>query len=114
MTYPIGSAGIGSIVRSGSAASRRSTLHTMKSWAGGSRLKVASSRWMTDPRLRERFIKEGQAAARIEHKGIVRVYDADTDGTFYYIAWEFLDGRTLSSTSALFERARKEGAFLVQ
>jgi serine/threonine protein kinase len=60
-------------------------------------LKIANSSVLNNPGLRERFIKEGQSAARVEHKGIVRVYAADRDGPLYYIASEYLDGRTLKS-----------------
>ena len=58
-------------------------------------LKIASPSVVKDLRLRDRFIKEAQAAAGMEHEGIVRVYAADRDGSLYYIASEYLDGRTL-------------------
>jgi DNA segregation ATPase FtsK/SpoIIIE, S-DNA-T family len=58
-------------------------------------LKVAHPAMMQDADLRARFIKEGRAAAGVRHNGIVVIYDADTDGTYYYIASEFLDGRTV-------------------
>src|SRR5262249_17697540 len=52
-------------------------------------LKIAHPVMMQDVDLRGRFIREGLAAAGVRHNGIVVVYDADTDGTFYYIASEF-------------------------
>jgi serine/threonine protein kinase len=58
-------------------------------------LKIAHPVMMQDAGLRSRFIREGRTAAGVRHNGIVVVYDADSDGTYYYIASEFLDGRSL-------------------
>jgi serine/threonine protein kinase len=63
-------------------------------------LKIAHPTMMQDPDHRARFIREGRAAASVRHSGIVVIYDADTDGTYYYIASEFLDGRTLNDVLA--------------
>lgn len=43
-----------------------------------------------------RFRNEAQAAGRLQHPGIVSVYDFGDDGRVAYIAMEFVDGRTLS------------------
>jgi S-DNA-T family DNA segregation ATPase FtsK/SpoIIIE len=63
-------------------------------------LKIAHPAMMQDADLRARFIKEGRAAAGVRHNSIVVIYDADSDGAFYYIASEFLDGRTLKEVLA--------------
>jgi len=43
----------------------------------------------------ERFLREGKAAARLEHPNIVTVYEVGQEGDRFYIAMEFLGGQTL-------------------
>jgi tRNA A-37 threonylcarbamoyl transferase component Bud32 len=48
-----------------------------------------------DPDVRERFRREGLAAARLNHPHIVAVYDAGEDGAAAYIVMELVDGDSL-------------------
>ena len=48
-----------------------------------------------DPMFRERFLREAQATASLEHPGIVRVLDCGIDGDVPYMAMELLLGQTL-------------------
>src|ERR1700728_3894172 len=58
-------------------------------------LKMLHRRFAEDPAFVERFRREAQAAAGLQHQNIVGVYDrGEYDGT-YYIAMEYLPGRTL-------------------
>jgi beta-lactam-binding protein with PASTA domain len=58
-------------------------------------LKLLHRRFAEDPGFVERFRREAQAAANLQHPNIVAVYDRGSwDGT-YYIAMEYLLGRTL-------------------
>ena len=58
-------------------------------------LKLLYRRFAEDPGFVERFRREAQAAAGLQHPNVVSVYDrGDYDGT-YYIAMEYLPGRTL-------------------
>ncbi len=58
-------------------------------------LKLLHRRFAEDPAFVERFRREAQAAAGLQHPHIVSVYDrGEYDGT-YYIAMEYLPGRTL-------------------
>jgi serine/threonine-protein kinase len=58
-------------------------------------LKVLHARFAEDPDFVERFRREASAAAGLSHPNIVQVYDrGEWDGT-YYIAMEYLDGRSL-------------------
>src|ERR1700716_1148588 len=58
-------------------------------------LKLLHRRFAEDPDFVERFRREAQAAAGLQHPNVVSVYDRGTyDGT-YYIAMEYLAGRTL-------------------
>lgn len=43
----------------------------------------------------ERFRREAKAAARLDHPGIVRVYDTGTEGSFPYIVMDFIEGQSL-------------------
>ena len=58
-------------------------------------LKVLHSRFAQDREFVERFRLEAEAAAGLQHPNVVAVYDrGDVDGT-YYIAMQYLQGRTL-------------------
>jgi serine/threonine-protein kinase len=46
--------------------------------------------------LAARFRNEAQAAGRLNHAGIVNVYDYGDDGQVAYIAMEFVEGQTLA------------------
>jgi eukaryotic-like serine/threonine-protein kinase len=58
-------------------------------------LKLLHHRFAEDPDFVERFRREAQAAAGLQHPNVVSVYDRGSfDGT-YYIAMEYLPGRSL-------------------
>src|ERR671934_1006695 len=58
-------------------------------------LKLLHRRFAADQEFVERFRREASSAAGLSHPNVVGVYDRGTwDGT-YYIAMEFLEGRTL-------------------
>jgi serine/threonine-protein kinase len=58
-------------------------------------LKLLHRRFSEDPGFVERFRREAQSAAGLQHPNIVGVYDRGAyDGT-YYIAMEYLPGRSL-------------------
>ncbi len=42
-----------------------------------------------------RFVREGRAAARLNHPGIIRVFDIGTHRDLFYLAMEYVDGRSL-------------------
>ncbi|MET1134119.1 MAG: protein kinase, partial [Aeromicrobium sp.] len=43
----------------------------------------------------ERFVREAQSAAKLNHRGIVSVYDQGVDGDTIYLVMEYVPGRTL-------------------
>jgi tRNA A-37 threonylcarbamoyl transferase component Bud32 len=47
------------------------------------------------PDARARFLREGEAAARINHPNVVAVLDVGTEGTTPYLVMEYLEGETL-------------------
>ena len=58
-------------------------------------LKVLHHRFAQDHEFVERFRREAEAAAGLQHPNVVGVFDrGDVDGT-YYIAMEYLQGRSL-------------------
>jgi eukaryotic-like serine/threonine-protein kinase len=58
-------------------------------------IKILNDKHANDDQFVERFRREAKNAASLSHPSIVSIYDrGDSEGT-YYIAMEFLDGRTL-------------------
>ncbi|HEX8975025.1 MAG TPA: Stk1 family PASTA domain-containing Ser/Thr kinase [Solirubrobacteraceae bacterium] len=58
-------------------------------------LKLLHGRFAADPDFVERFRREAQAAAGLQHPHVVSVYDRGRFDDTYYIAMEYLPGRTL-------------------
>ena len=48
-------------------------------------------------RVRQRFLREAQAAGALNHPNIVTIYQADEAGVYSFIAMEFLEGETLEA-----------------
>ena len=60
-------------------------------------LKVLFPEYANDPSFVERFRREAQSAAGLTHPNIVAVYDWGKVNNTYFIAMEFVQGRTLAS-----------------
>jgi eukaryotic-like serine/threonine-protein kinase len=58
-------------------------------------IKILNSRHGNDDQFIERFRREAKNAAALNHPNIVSIYDRGEAENTYYIAMEFLDGRTL-------------------
>ncbi|TWU15212.1 serine/threonine-protein kinase [Allorhodopirellula heiligendammensis] len=48
-----------------------------------------------DPDLQRRFRNEAQSAAKLDHPLIARVFEVGNDGPWYYIVFEYIDGRNI-------------------
>jgi serine/threonine protein kinase len=48
-----------------------------------------------DSGRQRRLLAKGRAASALNHPNILRVYDADVDGTSYYLVSEWLEGKSL-------------------
>lgn len=59
-------------------------------------IKVLFPEFATDPAFVERFRREAQAAAGLNHPNIVTVFDWGKVNNTYYIAMEYVQGRTLA------------------
>src|ERR1041385_8427074 len=58
-------------------------------------IKILNDRHANDEQFVERFRREAKNAAALSHPSIVSIYDrGEAEGT-YYIAMEYLEGRTL-------------------
>ena len=60
-------------------------------------LKIMSPALTGDPNYSKRFLQEGLTVARLNHPGIVTIYDISVDGFQHYIAMELLKGGNLKS-----------------
>src|SRR3982075_2880575 len=58
-------------------------------------LKLLHRRFAEDPGFVERFRREAQSAAALQHPNVVGVYDRGSYDDTYYIAMEYLSGRSL-------------------
>jgi serine/threonine-protein kinase len=59
-------------------------------------IKTLLPQFARDTSFVDRFRREAQAAARLNHPGIVSVYDSGTDGDTPYIVMQYIEGRTLA------------------
>jgi len=69
-------------------------------------VKVLSERFSSDRSFVERFRREAQAAANLNHPNIVSLFDYGSDDGTYFIVMEFIDGSSLS------EIIHREGALM--
>ena len=60
-------------------------------------IKVMSGDFSSDESARARFFREARAAARLQHRNIVTIYEFAEDHGTPYIAMEFLRGRSLAN-----------------
>ena len=67
-------------------------------------VKVLFNEFADDPSFVERFRREAQAAANLNHPNIVGVYDWGEEGGTYFIVMEYVEGRSLA------EILRSQGA----
>ena len=58
-------------------------------------LKILHPQYAGDAGFVERFRREAQAAAKLQHPNIVQIYDWGREGDFNYIVMEYIEGRSL-------------------
>jgi len=59
-------------------------------------VKVLFPEYATDPKFVERFRREAQAAANLNHPNIVAIYDWGQELDTYYIVMEYVEGQSLA------------------
>ncbi|HZA27547.1 MAG TPA: protein kinase, partial [Actinomycetota bacterium] len=67
-------------------------------------VKVLAAEFANDRKFVERFQREAQAAAGLNHPNVVSVFDIGSADGLHYIVMEFVEGRTLADI------IREEGA----
>ena len=60
-------------------------------------VKLLAPKYTEDPVFRERFLKEAQASARLNHPNIVQAIDVGQADGHYYFVMEFVEGPTLTA-----------------
>ncbi len=60
-------------------------------------IKVLPRNRVEDSSYLERFHREAQAAATLDHRNIVRAYDVDNDGDVHFLVMEYVEGRDLQA-----------------
>jgi serine/threonine protein kinase len=60
-------------------------------------IKVLPKTKVNDSSYLDRFHREAQATAALDHPNIVRAYDLDNDGDTHYIVMEYVEGRDLNA-----------------
>lgn len=63
-------------------------------------IKVMNRRRARDPGARQRFLREGRAAAAVEHPHVLAIYSVGEHHGLPYIVMQLLDGQTLASYRA--------------
>jgi tRNA A-37 threonylcarbamoyl transferase component Bud32 len=63
-------------------------------------IKVLAPELAGDPAFRERFIRESELAAQLDHPNIIPIYDADESGGLLFIAMRFVRGADLKALLA--------------
>jgi len=58
-------------------------------------IKLLPKRFSENPEYVERFYKEGQAAAKLNHNNIVQAFDVGEAGGYHYFVMEYVEGKTL-------------------
>ncbi len=58
-------------------------------------LKLLSRELSSDPAFAERFLREAQALARLQHPNIVSLYDFGETAGYYFLVMEYVDGLNL-------------------
>jgi serine/threonine protein kinase len=59
-------------------------------------VKILAPQFTDDPSFVNRFRREAQAAARLNHPNLVSVYDTGSDDGVHFIVMEYVEGRTLA------------------
>jgi len=58
-------------------------------------VKILPQKFANNPQFIERFFREGQAAAKLNHPNIVQAFDVGHHRETYYFVMEYVDGRTV-------------------
>jgi serine/threonine protein kinase len=85
LTKPLGSGGMGDVYLAEDTRLKRSVA-----------IKILPASVASDPARLERFEREAQAVAALNHPNIVTVYSVEQAGDVHFMTMEFVEGRTLA------------------
>jgi serine/threonine protein kinase len=83
------------IDRIGSGGMGEVYLATHKTLGGKWAIKVLAEEFARDPIIVERFVREAQIEANLQHPNIVKVFDISTRGNFQFLVMPFVEGENL-------------------
>src|SRR3954463_14479231 len=76
-------------------------------------LKALFPEFAREPSFVERFRREAQAAANLNHPNIVAIYDWGQEGGTYFIVMEYVEGRSLRELLADQQRLEPQRAVAI-
>lgn len=76
-------------------------------------LKLLAGQFSEDEFYVQRFLKEARAAARLNHPGIVQIYDFGQVGAHWYLAMELVEGRSLAHFLKTWGRFSEQNAIVL-
>ncbi len=76
-------------------------------------LKLLAEQFAGDDFYVQRFLKEARAAARLNHPGIVQIYDFGQVGPHWYLAMELVEGRSLAHFLRTWGRFSEQNAIVL-
>jgi serine/threonine protein kinase len=76
-------------------------------------VKILPQKFSGNPSFIERFFREGQAAAKLNHPNIVQAFDVGQHRDTYYFVMEYVDGRTVHDDIIKQQRYKEETAIEV-
>ena len=82
----------GLLGRGGMGVVYKARQKTLNRWVA---LKLLAPERVNDPKFAERFTREAQALAALNHPNIVTIHDFGQAGGFYFLLMEFVDGANL-------------------
>lgn len=76
-------------------------------------VKILPQKFASNPQFIERFFREGQAAAKLNHPNIVQAFDVGQHRETYYFVMEYVDGRTVHDDIVKNQRYKEKTAIEV-
>ena len=58
-------------------------------------IKILKQDLIAKPEVVKRFLKEGKLISKLDHPGIIKIYDVGQQGKLYYLIMEFVEGKNL-------------------
>jgi serine/threonine protein kinase len=96
ITSLLGEGGMGAVFRAEDATLQRDVA-----------IKVMHQQFASQPNFQERFLQEARTAAKMDHPGIVQVFDFGQQGNLLFIVMEFVPGENLRQLLKFLKKSGK-------